>query len=505
MIESTLKEPLLSFAKKTNQGSHMDHKATDLLYHRARTKTIATVGPACNTPEMLAKLIEASVDVFRINTAHGTREEHQHTLNNIREASKISGRSVGTLVDLGGPKIRLGLLAVEPTECHEGDRFTFIRGDVSDKREELTSIYPKLIDELEVGQPVLLADGTVSMVVVEKYDDHVVCEVDGGGQIRTRQGINLPQTTLSVPALTDRDAQNADWAAQNEVDFISLSFVRSSEDITGLRKIIDRHNSHAFAIAKIEKQEAVDHLQEIVMVSDGIMIARGDMGVETDVAQMPVLQKKIIDLCGQLGKPVIVATQMLDSMQRTKRPTRAEVTDVANAILDGADACMLSGETAIGKYPLEAVQMMNRIMHSTEQTLRDKSLPPLPQLRSQHVAPITSAMLQGAATVAKRIHAKMVVVASHSGATALSKAKQRDFIPTLGLSNDPKTLRQMGLFWGIIPLIDIPLNDQVALRQHIQDWGKANECLHPGDTFVFVAGSNVITGMENEMFVHTVS
>jgi pyruvate kinase len=336
--------------------------AAEHFAQRARTKIVATVGPACRAPDRLAELATAGVDVFRLNMAHGTPAEHEREVEDIRRISRDSGRPLGILVDLAGPKIRLGELFQEPTECTAGAEVQFIRGNRSPAANVFTSNYDQLIDELAVGNSVMLADGTVELHVVAKDSAMVTCRVVMGGIVRGRQGINLPGARLSVPAMTNDDWTHAAWAAQQGVDFVSLSFVRSDREIGQLQTRLRELGSSALVIAKIEKREALDNLDAIVAASDGIMVARGDLGVETDVAEMPVAQKRVIRCCQKLMKPVIVATQMLDSMTRSNRPTRAEATDVANAILDGADACMLSGETAIGEFPRQTVEMMNRIL-----------------------------------------------------------------------------------------------------------------------------------------------
>ncbi len=355
---------------------NIDMPPTESAQNRARTKIVATIGPACCEVEELIELLRAGVDVFRINMAHGSRAEHEGMLAAVREAGSRQGRPVGVLVDLAGPKIRLGQLFFDPTECHVETEFSFVRGSTAGAADELVSGYPALVDELSVGNRVLLADGIVQLTVVDRQRDRARCRVVAGGTIRSRQGIHLPGVELSAAPLDEADRDNAVWAARGGVDFVGLSFVRSGVEVRQLQNLIREEHSHAKVIAKIEKQEALDHLEEIVGVADGVMVARGDLGVEIDVAEMAVVQKRIIATCNRLGKPVIVATQMLDSMQRSPRPTRAEATDVANAILDGADACMLSGETAVGINPSDAVEMMNRIMLSAEELLRDG--PPIP-------------------------------------------------------------------------------------------------------------------------------
>ena len=332
----------------------------------ARTKIVATVGPACEDEKVLADLVNHGVDVFRINAAHGKQEDFERILGRIRRVREQIGFPIGVLLDLAGPKIRLGKLFQDPMDVEVGQELVFIRGNEPSAPNELTSNYAKLIDEVALGDRVMLADGTISMQVIEKTRDQLRCSVTVRGTIRSRQGINLPGVSLSVSAMRPEDVDNALWAARNEVDFISLSFVRSAQDVLALKNLLASMDGQALVIAKIEKREALGCLEEIVDAADGVMVARGDLGVEIDVAETPVAQKRIIQVCMDKMKPVIVATQMLESMHHNRRPTRAEASDVANAILDGADACMLSGETAIGDYPVIAVETMNRIMLSTE-------------------------------------------------------------------------------------------------------------------------------------------
>ncbi len=334
------------------------------------TKIIATVGPACGDGDGIKELILAGVNVFRINMAHGNRAEHEDHLAMIRKAADESARQIAILVDLAGPKIRLGAVPGGKIECAADAIIRFVRGEESSDPAKLVTTYAPLIDELEVGRLVMLADGTVVLEVESLEKDSAVCRVIQSGIVRSGQGVNLPGLKLSVPTLGSQDREHALWAAQNDIDYIGLSFVRSAGDVAELKTLIETEGANTHAIAKIEKPEALDDLDAIVKTADGIMIARGDLGVEIDIARVPVVQKQIISMCRRFHKPVIVATQMLDSMQHSRVPTRAEATDVANAILDGADACMLSGETAIGAYPRMTVEMMARIAMATEETYK---------------------------------------------------------------------------------------------------------------------------------------
>jgi pyruvate kinase len=451
---------------------------------------------------MLARLIRAGVSVFRINTAHGTLAEREQKLVAIREAADKTGCPVGVLVDLAGPKIRLGTLFTDPTNCEPDEIFTFVRGEKPRIENELTSTYASLVSELKVGDSVMLADGTVSMVVVSKTADEARCKVVGGGTIRSRQGINLPGASLKVAALTEADMTNAIWAAKNEVDFVSLSFVRKAVDVQVLKELLKAQGSQAMVIAKIEKPQALAQLPEIVEAAEGVMVARGDLGVEIDVAEIAVAQKRIVQECQRQGKPVIVATQMLESMHKSKRPTRAEATDVANAILDGADACMLSGETAIGDFPVETVETMNRIMLATEPLLKERGANH--DIKASGVEPITAAAVRGSAVIADQLGAKLVVVATRGGGTCRLRSKQRDFVPTIGCSDSPIVLRKLTLYWGVTPLFGAPVHDGPELRAFIDRWGREQGLIAKGDCVVFVTGTNFYPMAQNILVIHEV-
>ncbi len=469
---------------------------------RARTKIVATVGPACGSVEMLVKLIHAGVSVFRINTAHGTMEDRAQKLAAVRTAGEQTGRPVGVLVDLAGPKMRLGELHTDPTLCELGATFRFVRGVRSVAADELTSTCSPLVSELSVGNNVMLADGTVSMQVISKTTDEVRCRVTGAGTIRSRQGINLPGAKLGVASLTEADMTNAIVAARNEVDFVSLSFVRKPVDVLLLKELLRSQGSRAMVIAKIEKPEAVEQLTEVVAAADGVMVARGDLGVEMDVAEIAVVQKRIVSECQRQGKPVIVATQMLDSMHHNRRPTRAEATDVANAILDGADACMLSGETAIGEFPVETVETMNRIMLATEPLIKERGAHL--DVQATDVHPVTAAAVRGSAAIADQLGAKLVVVVTRGGGTCRLRSKQRDFVPTIGVSDSPEVLRKLALFWGVTPLAGAPVHDGPALREFIDTWGRERGLIQKGDRIVFCTGTNFYPMAQNILVIHEV-
>ena len=470
----------------------------------SQTKIVATVGPATTGVGKLTELIEAGVDVFRVNMAHGDRAEHQERVDTIRKAAGEVGQPVAILADLAGPKIRLGELPDGQLQCNMGDELRFVRGDSPPGPGELTTTYGLLVDELAVDDPVMLADGTVGLSVVACDGQSALCRVVQPGVIRSRQGVNLPGVTLSIPTLGEVDRQNAVWAVQTGVDFLGLSFVRSADEVLDLKSLIRSKDSTTQVIAKIEKPEALERLDEILAAADGIMVARGDLGVEIDIAKMAVVQKKIVAACGRAQKPVIIATQMLDSMQRSRLPTRAEATDVANAILDGADACMLSGETAIGRYPVEAVQMMHRIALATEPLCRRCASAELCDAIGEGVNQITRVAARAAGQMAEELGAKMVVVASASGKTALSLSKNRNFVPTIGVSRLDSTLRRMCLYWGVIPLPDWPVDDGSRLLGYVVNWGRQTGQLTTSDRVILLTGTHVTDEGHNTIVVHEV-
>ena len=470
----------------------------------ARTKIVATAGPASKSKEKIRELILAGVDVFRLNMAHGTNEEKEGIIGHIRDVSENLKAAVGILVDLAGPKIRLGKLKDDAVTLVNGETVTIVRGIESNDPKELVCLYEPLINEVAKGDLIVLADGVSRLIVTEKHDDRLVCEVNDGGIVRTRQGVNLPATNLSIPALGEIDIEHAKWAAKVGADFVSLSFVRNAGEVESLKKVLAESNCRARVIAKIEKCEALDNLDSIVAAADGIMVARGDLGVEIDIAQTPLAQKAIIDCCSRHRKPVIVATQMLESMHHCKQPTRAEVSDVANAILDGADACMLSGESAVGEYPVESVQMMNRIMVETERTFKripGRTLPPNAppeDLRSQVLAAT-------AEDIAEEIGAKLVVIANCTDQTAIRKSKYRDFHPTVCITDSLHAARQMSLFWGIFPVVSTSSFSPEGLRELVDHVAMQNFGLKSGDQVVMVSGvEGLAPGVHDRIVISTI-
>lgn len=470
----------------------------------SHTKIVATVGPACATADKLLQLARAGVDVFRINTAHGTPDDHARLLSLVRDAAEQLRAPVAVLIDLAGPKLRLGELPGGQITCHTGEQVQFVRGDKTDDPATLVCTYESLIDELQPADRVMLADGTVALQVTDVTPDRAVCRVMQGGTLRSRQGVNLPGVRLKAEALNEKDRRVADWAAREGVDFISLSFVRQPEDLRQLRQVIDACGGASQIVAKIEKPEALDRLSEIIAETDVVMVARGDLGVESDIARMAAVQKQIVGECRRQHKPVIIATQMLDSMHHSRLPTRAEATDVANAILDGADACMLSGETAIGEYPVEAVTMMHRIAVATEPLMCDRLRVMPPLTPAEGVSPVTSATTSAAARIAEELQARLIVVASATGRAALCVSQTRTFVPIIGVSTSEATLRRMCLLWGVTPAPRAPAADDRELLRYIVARGCEAGELSSGDRIVLITGTGLPSSRHNAVIVHEV-
>ncbi len=483
------------------------------------TKILATVGPSSQSVEVLERLIEEGVRVFRLNFSHGSFESFAAMLANIRKAEEAVGQPVAVLGDLCGPKIRVGKVAEGGIELQPGQHVVFQRQDivaqpVSDPTEPVvfSTTFPPLIDDVQPGQRLLVDDGNVRMLVLdhvgEGEDRKLVCSVTVGGLVTTRKGINLPDTDLNVPSITDYDWQCAAWAIENEVDYLALSFVRQASDVNELKRYLHANrkaDGRAIpVIAKIEMPQAIRHLEAIVREADGVMVARGDLGVEMDLAQVPIIQKQIIRLAHDYGKPVIVATQMLQSMIDAPTPTRAEVSDVANAIYDGADAVMLSGETAVGKYPVQAVHTMARIAVATEADMRANSSDwDRPPRKLQETRYRTAALAHGVSVVVRDLDAKLVITWSQNAGGARYLSQNRLHVPIIAASSNPAALRHMCLMFGVCPIALKPPADAeqfIALMdQVILDRAWAN----PGDAAVYVMGETLgISGITNKLQIH---
>lgn len=504
----------------------------------SRTKIVATVGPACDNESTLTQLMLSGATVFRLNMAHGAgTEDAQRRLDLIRLSASKLGRPIGVLADLAGPKMRLGEISGGTYICDPKIPMRFVRGEKTDLPHTFTTTYDPLIDDLNVGDNVMLADGTVTLRAIEKGGDYILCEVIQGGAVRSRQGVNLPGVKLSIKTLQPHDIVHAKWAVGAGVDFLGLSFVRSADDIQELREIMAdtaHQNTGLFGeiphiIAKIEKQEAVENIDEIIDAANGVMVARGDLGVELDIAKIASVQKMIIDTCRRKLKPVIVATQMLESMHTHTIPTRAEATDVANAILDGADATMLSGETAVGDYPIETVRMMNRIAEETENFImkrggykqdngilsRSRDINSGSKLSmvsdklledskfSGGKLSVTNAICRSAVSLAESINAKRILIASRSGVSVMGLSNLRSSVQIIGTSQNPRVLNRMNLYWGVIPLLNAPNDPRESLKEIIEVGRKVGR-FERGDRLVLVSTMGPSSENHNIIYAHVV-
>ena len=469
-----------------------------------RTKIVATLGPKSREPATLRALIEAGVDLFRMNFSHGTHEQHSIDLAAVRAVAEELQRPIGVLQDLGGPKIRLGPIPGDQVECNLGERFQLVPERTSDDPRELTCTYRDLAGDLGVGDPVLFADGAVAMRVTSRDGNAADLEVTLAGTLRSRQGLNLPGAALSVEALTEKDLADLEWTARNPVEYIGLSFVRRAADVERLRSELAARRIRSRIVAKIEKPQAVDDLEAIIGVSDAVMVARGDLGVEMDVARVPAVQKQIIASCRRARVPVITATQMLSSMEHSNRPTRAEATDVFNAVLDGTDAVMLSGETAVGDYPVDAVAVMSRIAAEAERLLQTTDGEAPPSTRPGWITPVTEGIVDAASRLCRRLDAALLVVATHSGRTALAASKHRNMTPTLALSDDPEIARQMNLYWGVTPVHAPNIADGASALEAALAWARPRGMVRTGGHVVLVRGTIPGNPVHNALFVQIV-
>jgi pyruvate kinase len=476
------------------------------------TKIVATVGPASRDPATLNDLVAAGVDLFRLNFSHGTTDEHTLALNAIRAIGKANGCPVGVLQDLSGPKIRLGPLPGGEIECRLGEFFTLLAGAGPAGPRQLTCTYPELVHDLKHGDVVLFADGAVAMRVKAVTASAATLEVTLPGPLRSGQGMNLPGVALKLPALTEKDLHDLNWTAASGVHYVCQSFVRRAADVAWLRRELVARGSRARIIAKIEKPEALDELDAIIAESDALMVARGDLGVELEIERVPAVQKRLIAACNHARIPVITATQMLSSMENSNRPTRAEATDVFNAVLDGTDAVMLSAETAIGNYPVDAVATMSRILTEAENFLRADAVRLWPQNergdrgmpRGGWITPITESVVEAAGLVGMRLNAAIVVVATQSGRTALALSKLRQPVPTLAIAAEEHIARSIALYWGVTPLLFPALTDTERAFDFALDWARNQGLITAGDRVVLVSGTMPGKPTHNALLVQEV-
>jgi len=467
-----------------------------------KTKIVATIGPSSNKREVLEELITAGMNVARLNFSHGSYEEHGEVIKTIRSLSRVMNRSVGIMVDLQGPKIRTGRLKDgEPVYLKSGTKVDITSKNIRGTARTISTTYKMLPTDVKKGDTILLDDGLIELKVKSATDDTVRCKVINGGELRERKGINLPGVAVSAPSLTEKDIRDLNFGIKVGVDYFALSFVRRAEDLNDVKKKIMRQGSDIPVIAKIEKPEAVDRFEEILALADGIMVARGDLGVELKPEQVPTIQKHVIHAAVRANKPVITATQMLETMSSNPVPTRAEASDVANAIFDGTDAVMLSGETASGKFPVEAVKMMSRIASQAERS-------PFMTYNLRHEKDIedlvTHAVAQSSVNILHEIDAKGIVAFSASGSTGKLISKSRPSKLVFAFTPSLKVYNRLSLVWGIVPMYISVIRDAKKLIQAGENLLVDKKLAKRGDIIVITIGMGLKKGSTNLIKIHKV-
>ncbi|MDT3425178.1 pyruvate kinase [Paenibacillus forsythiae] len=452
-----------------------------------KSKIVCTIGPASESLENLKKLILAGMNVARLNFSHGDFEEHGARIKNIRLACKELNKTVAILLDTKGPEIRTGKLEVEPIELVQDEYLTLTTEEILGDKNRISVTYADLPKDVKVGSTILIDDGLIGLTVVDIQGTEIKTRIVNGGTIKSKKGVNVPGVAISLPGITEKDTNDIIFGIEQDIDFIAASFVRKASDVKEIRDLLAKHNAgHIQIISKIENQEGVDNLDEILEVSDGLMVARGDLGVEIPAEEVPLVQKLMIQKCNIAGKPVITATQMLDSMQRNPRPTRAEASDVANAIFDGTDAIMLSGETAAGKYPVESVLTMSRIAEKAESALNHRDIFLKQQIAQKTT--VTEAISQSVAISALDLNAKAIISSTVSGHTARVVSKYRPVSPIIAVTTQERTMRQLALVWGITPVQGSPASSTDELLETAVKGGKASGLVAAGDLVVITAG-----------------
>ncbi|MDF9815755.1 pyruvate kinase [Streptomyces sp. SPB162] len=466
-----------------------------------RAKIVCTLGPAVDSYDQLKTLAEAGMNVARFNFSHGTHAEHEERYQRVRKVAEETGRAIGVLADLQGPKIRLAKFADGPVELVSGDEFTITADEVPGDKTICGTTYKGLPGDVSKGDPILINDGNVALRVIEVEGPRVRCLVVEGGVISDHKGINLPGAAVNVPALSEKDIEDLRFALAMGVDMVALSFVRDASDVKDVHRVMDEEGRRVPVIAKVEKPQAVENMEAVVMAFDAVMVARGDLAVEYPLERVPVVQKQLIELCRRNAKPVIVATQMMESMITNSRPTRAEASDVANAILDGADAVMLSAESSVGKYPIDTVKTMSRIVEAAEEELLKRGLQPLAPGKKPRTQ--GGAVARAAAELADFLDAKTLVAFTQSGDTARRLARYRVPAPVLAFTTDPSTRNQLALTWGVETYV-VPYVDNTDAMVEVVDTEmlKLKE-YNAGDTVIITAGSPPgVPGNTNMVRVH---
>jgi pyruvate kinase len=469
-----------------------------------KTKIVCTIGPASESLENTKKLIASGMNVARLNFSHGDFEEHGNRIKNIRQASQELNKTVAILLDTKGPEIRLGKLKEEPIELVQGEYITLTTEEILGDIDRVPVTYKELPGDVHVGSTILIDDGLIGLTVVDIKGTEIKCQIVNSGQIKSKKGVNVPGVSISMPGITEKDANDIKFGIEVGVDFIAASFVRRASDVLEIRELLERHNArHIQIISKIENQQGVDNLDEILEVSDGLMVARGDLGVEIPAEEVPLVQKTMIEKCNRVGKPVITATQMLDSMQRNPRPTRAEASDVANAIFDGTDAIMLSGETAAGKYPFESVQTMARIAERAESALHYREI--FTKQANAQQKSVTEAISQAVANSALDLEAKAIVTATESGYTARMVSKYRPKAPIIAVTPNEQVMRRLQLVWGVIPVKGTMADTTDEMFDIAVKGAMESGLVRLGDTVIITAGVPVgRSGTTNLIKIHNI-
>ena len=468
-----------------------------------RTKIVATVGPASRGPAVLERLIRAGINVVRLNFSHGEHAQHLEVIREVREISANLGRSVALLQDLSGPKIRTGRVKGDSIELEDGANVVITTDEtIEGTPARISTTYDPLPRDVKAGDKILLDDGNLELRVASAAGEEVTATVVHGGPLKSNKGMNLPGVRLSTPALTEKDRKDLAFGLQNRVDYVALSFVRQAVDVELVKELIRTHGASTPVIAKIEKREAVDDLPSILEATDGVMVARGDLGVELSTEEVPTLQKRIIEMANGAGKVVITATQMLESMIENPRPTRAEASDVANAILDGTDGIMLSAETASGRFPVEAVETMARIARYTEEHYGFRAPA---RVTGGTVSMVARSLARVASTVAEELDCKLIVAFTESGSTARLVSSYRPRAPIAAITYNDDTYRRLALWWGVVPVKSdfAATTDEMIVRG--EELLKRTGLATTGDTILMLAGQSHTTGATNMLRVHTLS
>jgi pyruvate kinase len=454
----------------------------------AKTKILATIGPATDSEEQLAKLIYVGVDAFRLNFSHGSYDYFDKVLSKIHNVRTEMSLPIPVLQDLQGPKIRTGDLAEPEIELLAGKSIEITSDEIIGTSNRISTSYKELLEDAEIGNTILIDDGLINLQIVKKKNDHLVCEVIEGGVLKPRKGMNLPGMNLSTPSLTEKDIEDLVFGLNHKISYIALSFVRKPEDIIRLKDWLKSNNNETPVIAKIEKKEAVDNFSDILKVADGIMVARGDLGVEMPPQDVPIIQKQIIRECNSVGKLVITATQMFESMVNNPVPTRAEASDVANAVWDGTDVVMLSAETSIGKYPIEAVRIMNNILHKTEATrnFRCNAQYSVPENLADN---LFDSVGLAVANIAEQVKAACIVVFTNCGRKARVISKFKPVSPIIAISNNFDTLNNLNLHWGIFPYFMEDFSEEDAAIEKATSIIKEKSFVKNGDVVIFTSGA----------------